>query len=322
MNVERLEAAIWEDPDDWTKFVALARLHAQAGRRQRALMYLREVGHRVPRGADAHATIGEVYVALGEAARAEPHLKLAIAIAPKQASTRLLFARSLLAHARFGEAEVALRLAAKLGATATEVRRAIAGGLDRTEDPESARRRLEARQGEGDDEAAIASLLSMLETDVEPRAAQPDFASDLEWLRVSEALELFFARRSTGRLLVVDAARRGEVQLLEGSVIDLRIAGRASLVDHLIHRYALEDGLAAAVSVDVLEARLLQSGQVDRTDLTEVVEGWCARGLAELMTWPQGRLTFEPQPPGDAVDVIQLDTRRLVLAATSVAPNP
>ncbi|MEQ8280773.1 MAG: tetratricopeptide repeat protein [Deltaproteobacteria bacterium] len=315
MNVEQLQAAIWTNPDDYASFVALALLHARAGRRQPALMYLREVGHRVPSGAPDHATIGEVYVVLGDPVTAVPHLERAIANAPKRAELRLLFARASLANGRVEEADVALRLAAKFGATATEVRRSIAAGLDPKADPEVARRRLEALRTP-ERAQTIHSLVSMLEADVEPRASQPDFASDLDWLRVTEALELFSARRSTGRLRVVDSTRRGEVQILEGCVIELRIDGHSTLIDHLAARYGVSP---EAGSVESLQSGLLESGQVSLRDLQDDVEAWCARGLAEMSTWAQGRLTFVPEAPGDAVQVVQLDTRRLILAATSIA---
>ncbi len=314
MNVEQLEAAIWANPDDYASFVALALLHARAGRRQPALMYLREVGHRVPRAADDHATIAQVYVLLGDSEAALPHLERAIANAPKRAELRLLFARALLANGRVEEADVALRLAAKYGATATEVRRSIAAGLAPDTDPEVARRRLEALRTP-ERAQTINSLVSMLEADVEPRASQPDFASDLDWLRVTEALELFSARRSTGRLRVVDSTRRGEVQLLEGCVIDLRIEGRSTLIDHLAARHGV---VAKLDSVEALQSRLLEAGQVSMRDLQDDVEAWCARRLAEMSTWTQGRLTFVPEAPGEAVQVVQLDTRRLILAAISI----
>lgn len=159
----QLEAAIWEDPNDWASFVALARLHAAAGAPQRARMYLREIVHRVPSDDVAKASIGAVYVALGEGALAAAHLEEAVLAAPRRADIRLLFARALLMAERWEEAEGSLRLAEKLGAPAPKIRRTIERALDPTHDAAAARARLERLQTEGDPRPALPAILARLD---------------------------------------------------------------------------------------------------------------------------------------------------------------
>ena len=318
-----LETAIWQAPEQWRSFLLLARALVTAERPRAALMYLDEVAYRVPERAEDQLELGETYARVGAHHLAVPHLRIAVAAAPKNGPARLIFGTALLADRKLVEAEAALRIASKLGVPLSDIRAKIARTMDPLGSVGTARNALKELEKTGPNETAVAGLLQLLGDDPLDPEEGPEFSGDLLSFAVPEVLDFFYNQRATGMILVRTPLEEARIGIHRGMITGMMVSGRPTLREMLVAESIITDGIAESTLVraantdfgPMLVAALIRDGWLTKEELEVPVRNYLVSLLAQISDWRDGRATFAASEPETTPAAIIFDTRRLLLEA-------
>jgi len=147
------------------------------------------------------------------------------------------------------------------------------------------------------------------------------FVGNLEFLPVTEVLQVLSGTGRSGKLSVTTESDRGWIVLRGGKVIYAATTQVRQTLGSLlvgcgaIEREILEEALERqrrATSEVRLGTVLVEMEAIDRQTLRETVEGQIYRVIAEILEWSEGYFRFEPLELVDLGEV-EVDIRELVI---------
>ena len=256
---------------------------------------------------------GELYLRIGAAEKAQSLLGIGLRARPDDLALAMLRAGAL---ERCGREEEAIQLLLQLVDWPGRPPRAeleLGRLLARRRDLKPAAERLIKAAAESPDDEEVQQLLSEVLTALRREknletSGESVITGDLEVLSVAELLEFLTYQRATGVIQVRSSIHgQGSLQLNRGTLVE----ASAPSIESLASRLDLDFVDRQAPNPVVVQAALRAGLAKDR--LARVLQEQIIEGLAKIIGWRDGRVSFVRAEPVDLVDDVWVDPRYALL---------